>query len=394
MDILRFLVLCKLLSCAHCKSFTCGHGSQRVLSSADFHGDWDHAVQHLTAIGVLDDGKWSGGSAIFVYTGDIVDRGDHGKALWELMFKLQDEAPASGGRVILLLGNHELMNLQEDLRYVTPGDFAAYGGRQQVADVLYVHAGLLPEVLARAAPGAAGADAIAELNRRGSEALAGGADVLRRSASELIGDAGPFWTRELALGSDNAACSQLERTLRMLKLRRMVVGHTPEQSGSVRPRCGGRLLLADTFMSQAYTGSAAQSVLHEASVEFYDDSGGAMAVYPQRDRSAACVALPLDPAFAKAPFDAVPAALRGSAAAATSSTSAAARPTLPAVMEVRQAQQRPEAEAKVAEVSAISRAGLPIPLAYFAFLVVGLGLLMALRRQLKRIFDQEKSCDD
>lgn len=36
----------------------------------------------------------------------------------------QEEAESAGGAVVLLAGNHELMNLAGDLRYVAPGELA------------------------------------------------------------------------------------------------------------------------------------------------------------------------------------------------------------------------------------------------------------------------------
>ena len=45
----------------------------------------------------------------------------------DLMMALEKEAPNSGGRVVSLLGNHEMMNLMGDLRYVTPENYATFG---------------------------------------------------------------------------------------------------------------------------------------------------------------------------------------------------------------------------------------------------------------------------
>ena len=42
------------------------------------------------------------------------------------MMRLENEARQAGGRVIALLGNHEVMNLHGDLRYVSPEAFASY----------------------------------------------------------------------------------------------------------------------------------------------------------------------------------------------------------------------------------------------------------------------------
>jgi hypothetical protein len=47
------------------------------------------------------------------------------KIIHDLM-KLQKEAPKRGGQVIVLLGNHEAMMMTEDMRYVHPGEYAAF----------------------------------------------------------------------------------------------------------------------------------------------------------------------------------------------------------------------------------------------------------------------------
>jgi hypothetical protein len=44
----------------------------------------------------------------------------------DLLISLQKDAPRQGGRVVVLMGNHEAMNIFGDLRYVTNNDYAAF----------------------------------------------------------------------------------------------------------------------------------------------------------------------------------------------------------------------------------------------------------------------------
>lgn len=96
---------------------------RRVVSIADLHGDFVACVKALQLAGVLgeDQRSWIGGSTILVQTGDIVDRGDNSREIYELFFHLQDEAVKVGGEVILLMGNHEHLRLVGDwVRYAGP----------------------------------------------------------------------------------------------------------------------------------------------------------------------------------------------------------------------------------------------------------------------------------
>ena len=112
----------------------------RIVAVGDLHGDYSAWRDIARASGVVGpNGQWAGGRTTLVQVGDVVDRGaDSLKIVRELM-RLQKEAPKRGGRVIVLVGNHEAMNVTGDLRYVTPGEFAAFSTRSsaELRDRLY-----------------------------------------------------------------------------------------------------------------------------------------------------------------------------------------------------------------------------------------------------------------
>jgi len=100
---------------------------QRIVAIGDLHGDHDAWRAIAKAAGLVDaKGKWAGGDATLIQMGDIVDRGPDSLKIIRDLMKLQREAPKRGGKVIVLLGNHEAMMMTGDLRYVHPGEFAAF----------------------------------------------------------------------------------------------------------------------------------------------------------------------------------------------------------------------------------------------------------------------------
>ena len=99
----------------------------RIVAVGDIHGAYDALVATLQEAGVIDEAsRWSGGKTHLVSTGDVLDRGVDSRRVMDLLMRLEQEAARAGGRVHLLLGNHEVMNLIGDLRYVADGEYAAY----------------------------------------------------------------------------------------------------------------------------------------------------------------------------------------------------------------------------------------------------------------------------
>lgn len=108
---------------------------QRIVAVGDVHGAYESFVAVLRAARLVDgELRWSGGDARLVVLGDVLDRGAGSRAALDLIMKLQREAAEAGGGAELVLGNHEVMNLVGDLRYVVPGEFAAYAADEPVRD--------------------------------------------------------------------------------------------------------------------------------------------------------------------------------------------------------------------------------------------------------------------
>ena len=63
-------------------------------------------------------------------TGDVLDRGADSRKIMDLLMKLEKQASKAGGHVHALIGNHESMNVYGDVRYVSPGEFAAFRNRK------------------------------------------------------------------------------------------------------------------------------------------------------------------------------------------------------------------------------------------------------------------------
>lgn len=102
----------------------------RVVAIGDLHGDFDKFHDQLRQAGLIDaKDNWSGGATHLVQLGDVPDRAPDTRKILDLLIRLEPQARRAGGFVHALIGNHEAMNMEGDLRYTTPGEFAAFADR-------------------------------------------------------------------------------------------------------------------------------------------------------------------------------------------------------------------------------------------------------------------------
>ncbi len=254
----------------------------RLVAIGDVHGDLEATRAALRLAGAIDGSdQWIGGELVVVQTGDQIDRGPDDRAVLDLFESLAEQAHAAGGAVYALWGNHEVMNVELDLRYIhddawapfddieysdddaelqaydedqrgriaafRPGGpyavmLAGRNGAMVVGETAFVHGGVLPE---HASYGIEAFNAESQAWMRGETAQVG---LLTQSES-------PVWARAYSDEPGLAQCAQLEQALETLGAERMVVGHTVQDE--INPACDGRVWRIDVGMSDYYGGSPA-----------------------------------------------------------------------------------------------------------------------------------------
>ena len=283
--------------------------AERVVAVGDVHGAYDTFVGILRAAGLLDSrDRWTGGRAILVQTGDVLDRGDDSRRVLDLLRRLERDAPRAGGRVLPLLGNHELMRVLGDWRYVSPGELRAFrnADSDQLRELVYgnivaatrdraaaekmpfdekaFREQFLKEVplgfiemrqafdvkgeygpWVRARPTMAIVNGIAYLHGGISDKVAplGCVGVNAAVAKELASipvpperipdllsaaEHGPLWYRGLAQEPEDEFAPTLTAILEQIKARAFVIGHTPVLPGRIVTRFGGRVVQIDGGM--------------------------------------------------------------------------------------------------------------------------------------------------
>lgn len=257
--------------------------SKRVVAIGDVHGDLDAARKALQIAGVLEgDSKWIGGETIVVQTGDQLDRGDDEPEILALLVTLAEQAEAAGGELVVLNGNHEIMNAMGDLRYVTKEGFTDFEGSKnedlsadelkdvpefalgrisaftpggEMAGILaerdvavvvertaFVHGGLLPEY----------ARQLETINAETKQWLSGERE---RPPQAVVAPDGPVWSRHYSDKPDATDCALLDEALTALDADRMVVGHTVQPQ--VTSACDGKVWMVDVGMAAHYGGKPA-----------------------------------------------------------------------------------------------------------------------------------------
>ena len=103
--------------------------SRQIIVLGEVQGAANTVAAFLEHLEMIDsENNWTGGDTILIQTGDLIDDGEQVRAALDLFMKLQDEAAAAGGQVIVLMGNHEALNILGELRDVNPLAYRSFVG--------------------------------------------------------------------------------------------------------------------------------------------------------------------------------------------------------------------------------------------------------------------------
>lgn len=237
-------------------------GGQAILAVSDIEGNYRTFRDFLINAKVIDsDLNWTFGDGRLVLLGDFVDRGASVTPVLWLIYKLEQEAAASGGRVHYILGNHEIKNLQGNFQsnHDKYSSVAAILGRRQsdllgeeaflgrwlaskntvevIDGILFVHGGLHPGLMEQSW-------SLEDMNRIVRDRYRRAWYPKQQADQEdfLIDPrTGPSWYR--GYFKDRLTQDQVDRTLAHFGATSVVVGHT--LNWRVRTLFDGKVIAID-----------------------------------------------------------------------------------------------------------------------------------------------------
>jgi hypothetical protein len=256
----------------------------RVVAIGDLHADINVTRKVFRLAGATNEkDEWIGKSLTIVQLGDFIGRSDDERQVLDFLFDIRKKAEAGGGKVHVLIGNHEVFGGRVDNQAVGPNPFPGFEGipglnlndprlrllpprerargaalmaggpyAKRLADfpavlqlggTIYVHGGVVPR-WARYG--------IDRINGEISLWLMGRAPEPDSAKGVDDGD-NVMWTRQFSSNVDPRDCAELEESLAVLGARRMIVAHTVHPN--ITPRCNGKVWAIDVGMSRAYGGN-------------------------------------------------------------------------------------------------------------------------------------------
>ena len=124
---------------------------RRIIAIGDIHGSWNAITNSLILAKVIKrssngNWKWCGKDTHVVQVGDILDRGGRNSTkgdekseykIINFLIRMKKHAIRHGGDIHLLIGNHELMNIMGNFKYVSSMGMSDFDGNNELHENPY-----------------------------------------------------------------------------------------------------------------------------------------------------------------------------------------------------------------------------------------------------------------
>lgn len=247
------------------------NGDFNIVALSDMHGQYALSRKLLLNNKIIDHkNNWLLGKDHLVITGDVFDRGDKVTEILWLLYDLEQQAEKAGGKVHLLLGNHEVMILNGDERYLHPKyiktkqllkkNFAELFGKQsllgawlrtknvlvKVNGYLFTHGGFHPEL-------AEHQFTLADINQLFKANLVKSELAKPRNGwgRYLHKSNGPIWYRGY-FKDEGATASEIDLLLAHFDVKKIVVGHTSQTQ--IKLKHQGKVVAIDSSLKKGKYG--------------------------------------------------------------------------------------------------------------------------------------------
>lgn len=261
---------------------------EKLIAISDIEGNFITFRDFLINNKVINsDNEWIFGAGHLVLVGDFFDRGlNVTECLW-FIYHLEQEAVKSGGYVHFILGNHEIMNMNDDIRYVRKKyidnselmheDYKVLYKQntelgkwletknivEKIGSYLFLHGGISEEINMLN-------PAIEDINTR-SRNYYYSSKAARQSGDTLVSTIfrskfSPFWYRGYV--EETIREESLNLTLELFNVNKIVVGHT--MVDDVRYFYNGKIIAIDTDHAEGDT----EGIFIENGTEYSVDKEG------------------------------------------------------------------------------------------------------------------------
>jgi len=275
---------------------------EKLIVISDIEGNFDGFSSFLINNGVIDKNfNWTFGNGHLLLNGDFVDRGENVTQVLWLIYKLEQEATKSNGKVHYILGNHEIMNFQGNAHYankkykrvaqlISKNDSLKVATQflysdktelgkwlrskniiEKIGNYIFVHAGISPEIIKYNVS----LSDINQIARNNWDKNLYDEDENNKVENFITGRKGIYWYRGLAQDYkyyDKIKENELKEVLNFYQADKIVFGHSVMED--ITKEFNGKTINTDVKHGKEKNSEKTKGLLIENGVEYKLDGKG------------------------------------------------------------------------------------------------------------------------